>query len=428
MNPEPSPSPAPRGLLWLAAIVFAIGVLVRVWPSAGFVGVGFDEALYRDYAAKLDRVGLLAFPEICELFLEDQRKPETITKLPPTRFLYVFSGWVWKRANFGDAPPFTSTATGPAKGRELAAKDPYIRSLHRVSCLFSVLLLGLSGVVAWRMLGPRTGIGVLALMACAPLQIHMGQHALIDGFFAFWATLSLWLLWENLRAPNQPRWLLALAASLALMVLTKENSFFVFVALAGLVVTNRWAKFGTVTPQLLAVMFAGPFAGLATLVVLAGGVGPFVEIYRLLVSKAQTLDFAIKTGDGPWHRYIVDVLLVSPLIVVLGIGGIFTSVGGNRALVFLTAFIGFSYVIMCNVRYGMNLRYTSIWDLPLRALAFAQIALIASRFGKREAFVATLLVCGIGAYELRQYWIFFSDYGIYEPVSEGLLRAVKILK
>jgi len=30
----------------------------------------------------------------------------------------------------------------------------------------------------------------------------------------------------------------------------------------------------------------------------------------------------------------------------------------------LVAFVGFSYLIMCNIRYGMNLRYASIWDLP----------------------------------------------------------------
>jgi len=110
-------------------------------------------------------------------------------------------------------------------------------------------------------------------------------------------------------------------------------------------------------------------------------VGDFTEIYRLLVSKAETLKYAVMTGDGPWHRYIVDILLVSPLVLILAIGGVFTQVKTNRAYVFLVAFVGFTYLVMCNVRYGMNLRYASIWELPMRAMAAAQIGALAARFG-----------------------------------------------
>jgi hypothetical protein len=83
---------------------------------------------------------------------------------------------------------------------------------------------------------------------------------------------------------------------------------------------------------------------------------------------------------------------------------------------------------MCNVRYGMNLRYATIWDLPLRVLAVAQLALIAGFFGPRRLLVLAVGVAAICAYELKQYVTFFKDFGLYELVSEGLLRAVKILK
>src|SRR3954471_21924832 len=92
--------------LWiLVALIFAAGVLVRVWPSAGFTGTGFDEALYRDNVLKLDRVGLFNYPALCQYYIEDQRNPDSMAKLPPTRFLYIGTAWLWKRAEFGDAPP-----------------------------------------------------------------------------------------------------------------------------------------------------------------------------------------------------------------------------------------------------------------------------------------------------------------------------------
>jgi 4-amino-4-deoxy-L-arabinose transferase-like glycosyltransferase len=77
-------------------------------------------------------------------------------------------------------------------------------------------------------------LGVLALLACAPTQLHTAQHGLIDGVFAFWALTCVWLLWENLHRPDDGRWQAAYAAVLALMVLTKENAAFVYFALSAL--------------------------------------------------------------------------------------------------------------------------------------------------------------------------------------------------
>jgi hypothetical protein len=418
--PEPK---SPSQFLWvLAALIFAVGILVRVWPSAGFTGTGFDEALYRDNIIKLDKVGIFNYPAICQLFLEDQRNPEAITKLPPTRFFYIGASWLWKRAEFGDAPPISP------KAPSFAQRDPAMVSLHRVATLFSCLGLLVCGLCTWRMLGLNALPGVLALLAASPLSIHLGQHAMIDGVFAFWAVLNLWLLWENLQRPHNSRLLAAFAVSLAFMVITKENSAFVYVALCGLLVTNHFAKFGQCTRELLIVGVAGPAAGLVALICLAGGTAQFIEIYRLLVSKAETLTYAIKTGDGPWYRYLVDLMLLSPLVLVFAIGGAFSQIRSNRAYVYLVAFVGFSYLIMCNIRYGMNLRYASIWDLPLRALAAAQVGAIATRFGRWQAVAAAAVIVGLCAYDLRQYLIFFADGQLYELATGGLLYVVKILK
>ena len=417
-------SPRLRSLLCIcvAAFLVILGIVVRTVPWAGFTGVGFDEVLYRNYVVALDHVGLVQYPAICELYLEEQRSPEAITKLPPTRFLYVYCGWLMKRVTFGDAPPASRNAPG------FAQTDPALVSLHRTSALFSILFFLLGGVCAWRMLGAAGGLGVLALMACSPIGIHMAQHALIDGFFAFWAMLCLWLLWENLRHPNHWGWLAAYAISLALMVLTKENAFFVFVGLCGLVAVNPWAQFGVVTRRLLLVTVVGPLAGFALLVNLAGGLDAFIEIYRILVVSAEKNIYAIRTGDGPWHRYLVDLMIVSPVVLCLAIGGLFTCVKESRPLLYLSVFVGFTYLVMCNVKLGMNLRYATIWELPLCALATAQVGALTRPLGKRGPFVAALIFITLCAYSLRQYVVFFVDYNLYELVTEGLLRAVKILK
>ena len=141
------------------------------------------------------------------------------------------------------------------------------------------------------------------------------------------------------------------------------------------------------------------------------------------------MPYAIRTGDGPWFRYLVDLLCASPLTLLLAIGAIFHLTMAKMPLLYLTAFIGVSYAMMCNVKYGMNLRYTNMWDMPLRFLAFTQVAVIASRFGKRENIVLLASVAALAAFDLRQYDILFVQFDKdYEMVSMNLLHALKILK
>jgi len=266
------------------------------------------------------------------------------------------------------------------------------------------------------------------LMAVAPTQIHMSQHALVDGFFAFWALLCLWLLWENLQAPGNVKVLLPYALALGLLVLTKENAFFVFVALIVLLALNRWLQFGQITRSLLLVTILGPLLGVVILVFLAGGLLNLITTYQLSVSKNYQLAYAIVTGDGPWYRYIIDLLLVSPVIVILAIGSMFRLDKTRKPELFLSIFIGASYLVMCNVKYGMNLRYANMWDMPLRFLAFTQITFFLRRLRNYRVAATALVVGLLCLVELRQYIILFARYPLYELVSEGLLRALKILK
>lgn len=376
-----------------------------VHPTPGFAGIGFDENLYRAYVEDVIRFGVTAYPDFADRYIEVQSSmPSAI--LPPTRFLYVFAAYLWHLISGADA----------------------LSALHHVSSIFSMLLLVLATVFAWRLGGLRIGGLVGTLMAFAPTQIHMGQHALIDGFFAFWATVCLWLLWENLRNPNDWRWLLPYGLALALLVLTKENAMFAYIGLLGLLALNYWAAFGSVTRMLLATMFVGPLLGVAILVNLCGSVATTIKIYLLLVSKASVLPYAIITGDGPWYRYLIDLMIMSPLVLILAIGGIFAIRGSNKAAIYLLGFVAASYTLMANVRYGMNLRYATIWDMPLRYLAVLCLANVSQVFGRRAILALTLLVAFVAVNELRQYLVFFVEHDLYELVTSGLLRAIRVLK
>ena len=409
--------------VWLAlAAILALGITLRCLPWHGFQWVGFDENLYKAYVEKVDAMGVGAYPEIAQEYVVRQRATEKAF-LPPTRFLYIFCAATWRAAFYGDAPA-TRVET-----LEDVDRNPTLRSLRGVSALFTCLTLLVAAVFARRLAGDRAMLAVTALLACAPTQLHMSQHGLIDGFFAFWALTALWLLWENLQAPHDSRWLAAYTGTLALMVLTKENAAFVTAALCVTIGVAHAAKWGRVTGKLLLCTVLGPAVGLAALVTLAGGPEVFVSTYQLLVSKAQTLRYAIATGDGPWYRYLVDLLLASPLVLLLAVGAVLNLRRENRALLYLTAFIAGSYLFMCNVKYGMNLRYTNMWDMPLRLLAVTQLGWFAARFPKRENVLFGALIAGLAVFDLHQYQVLFVNFDRdYEMITSNLLQAVKMLK
>ena len=406
--PATEPTAGPREhLFWiLAALIAALGIFVRSIHWAAFTGRGFDEALYAHYLRQLIAVGLGRYPDIVDSYLAYQKTiPGSI--LPPTRFLYIFCAYLWHGV-FGGEP---------------------IAAFHAVSRLFSVLTLLLAGVFSRRLLG-RGGaaLGVFALMACSPLEIHMAQHALVDGFFEFWALLALWALWENLQAPRNRVWLTIYTAALALMVATKENAFFVFVAILALLAVTRWLRLGTVTRPLLVMTFAGPLIGVAILANAAGGLGTLCDVYILGVPKNLHLQYAILTGDGPWYRYLLDLLTVSPLVLILAFGMVFQVTRRDKALVFLLVYIGVSYALMANVKYGLNLRYATIWDLPIRVFAASQCVLLAARFGTWRLPVFALLIAGLCAFDLTQYQRLAVAFPLYELVPLDLLHALRIIK
>lgn len=406
----------------LLAIVFAVGIFLRLTPHAfspgarlhsiaflhpqpAFNMIGFDEGLYREYVNALSNGGLGSYPDIVQGYIDVQKKlPGSI--LPPLRFLYIFTAYAWHSI-------FGSQA---------------LEALRQVAAFFSMLTLALAAMFVWRIRGMTWTIAVAALMAVAPTQLHISQHALVDGFFTFWALLVLWLFWENLQAPRDWRWLVGYIVALALLVLTKENSFFVWIALVALLVTNRWLQFGTVTREFVIATLLGPLLGVVVLVFLAGGIDVFIQSYQLSVGKNFQLPYAILTGDGPWYRYLVDLLLVSPIVLLLALATIFRLNRTMKPELFLSIFIAASYLVMCNVKYGMNLRYANMWDMPLRFLAFSQIVALASWVKSYRAAVIAAAVIFLAAIEFHQYIILAVRYPLYELVTYDLLLALKILK
>ena len=208
-----------RTSIVLFCLVLLVGVFFRVYPSATSKYLGMDESCYRDAVTSLVQNGFTSYPHLIRKYAEVQPNLP-IALIPPTRVTLIAAGFFWQK---------------------IFNTEPLI-SLRAIACAATILTLLIAAVFLYRAAGLPAATGTVALLSCAPLQIQLAQRAYVDGVFAFTATVALWLLWENMRAPSSLKWLMPYGVSVALMVITKENAAFVFVAILIILTCNRWLK------------------------------------------------------------------------------------------------------------------------------------------------------------------------------------------
>ena len=402
------PSPHARPLqIALLAVVVIFGTWLRFPDDKSRERKGADEAAYEFYVTGIETTGWLGWPQLIDRYIRDLTEAKNPFLPPPTRWLFLMSASAIHRV----------TGASP------------LESVRWVAFASGVGILVLGTTVAWRIGGIGTALGTGGLVACSPLLIHMSHRAMIDGFFAFWTLVSLWGLWEALRAPQKKMWPVLFACGLAAMVLTKENAAFVSAAILVTLASNRWLQFGVVSKSLWIATFAGPLLGAIGLIVCAGGISPLVTSYQMNVAKSVVLPYAIQTGDGPWHRYLLDFILVSPVVTILALASIGATDWKNPAKKYFVCFVAVTYILMCQVRYGMNMRYGAIWEFPFCWFAFTMLAGFAERIRRFPVSpVLSVLVILVCASELRQYQVLFTGGNVYDPVPGALVQRLKMWK
>ena len=388
-------------------LILGVGAALRIWTTCTYAREGQDEHLYAIYVNTIDGTGGISHYR--KLIAMDRQVQEGYSQafVPATRI-----GFIW-----------------PAYACFKVFNVTPIQALRIVSCTSGILLLLLAARIGWHAGGRMGMLGLTALMSTAPLHVYLAQRALIDVYFAFWAVLTLWLLWKNLQIKKHWGWMSAYGISLTILVLTKESAAFVFCALLGVLLFSRPLKLGQASIELVALTFLAPAVAVAILCLLMGGPSEFLSFFRLLAARNEVSDYAVATQDGPWYRYLIDFALISPLTFVLAIGAIFQLRGAKRFTAFMALFLGLSFVVMSWVPYGVSLRFATYWDVPLRWLALTQAILLISELRKiRPAIALACLLCLICASDLWQYNVYFVEAKLYDPITTNLVYAAGLTK
>ncbi|MFH0917620.1 MAG: glycosyltransferase family 39 protein [Candidatus Omnitrophota bacterium] len=158
--------------------------------------------------------------------------------------------------------------------------------------------------------------------------------------------------------------------------------------------------------------------------------GNIADIFKALffLPSAGSHSYVLQFQSGPWFRYLIDFILVSPWVMILGIYYILYVLIHKTKKEDLALALFIIFTIFTFSFFSKNLRYVSVIDYPLRIFTAMAILSVHSVRSKYSAFTFALaVVMLICVMELVNFIRIFVWAGVYDPVSFGLLSFWNII-
>jgi 4-amino-4-deoxy-L-arabinose transferase-like glycosyltransferase len=390
---------------WKGLILLLFGVAVAKLLIGSLFHIvyhtGVDEGYYFSYSQKVLREGLPVFKGLLSTYLADN----SFWGFPvPLRFGFVILGSFFFRV-FGVS--FTSL------------------SLISYFSFFCAVFFAYR--LSRRIFGENAAFLAGLLFLASPLALALARRSLADSagnlflLTAFLLQIDYFLGFPQWRK----KWILAVFIFLA--VAFKETNILFILPLA--VSSLAFLPLKNIR-QILSdwiVIYLVPVA--AIFITYKFLFGSFRDIFTVLffLPSANSQGYVAYFQSGPWFRYLLDFMLVSPWVTVLGLYylvHVFIK-GLQKEKLAVALFI--AVTILVHSFFPKNLRYISVVDYPLRI--FAVLALLgAGREKHKHVFLfAFSIVSFICVMELVNFSLLFVRHDLYDPVSIRLLSLWKII-
>ena len=359
-----------------------------------------DETVYLLYAKAL--ASGAGYPQIVRMYVDD---PGMALFPHPLR-------WSWLVAT-----SLFCSATGECSHRTLAT----------LSTLAGILVVALTYWIGRELFGPAVAAIAAALAATSPLQLALGRRALADEFFCASVLASVVALLYFARATerrSRVAWLVAWIVTTTIAMAAKEQFFLVY----PLVLLFWWLRTRRLGWREVMIWMLPPFLYAAMFCLLARDVTSFFRIARITTSTIGA-SYAEQFQSGPPHRLIIDSLAIAPLVTLLAMAAVVSIAlrrsafpAEHRHLAVLAAGI-----IAVHAAFpSQNIRYIVSADSLLRVLvaAFLFVEL------REKKWMPALIVSGLLINTVVELWLFYDVFitgQVYDPVTDSLLRALRML-
>lgn len=271
------------------------------------------------------------------------------------------------------------------------------------------------------------GVALLAglFAAVSPLGWGLGTRALMDTDHALFSAIALFTLVRWL-ASLRERDFAVFAVALGWSMLVKETAWmYVPFAAAAILAVKLAGREGIRTRHLVIVAVAVPAAVAFLYAVAFGGPGRALAVIEVArrANVTQPNAYLVAYGSGPWYEYLVDFLVLSPVVTVLFLMFCGRTIAAPQRSVAITLVLLFvCYTIAALAPVAKNPRFALPLDPLLRIGAAAMIvAVAAGRTIAARIAILVLLPAAVVVTDAGTFQRFFVKGRLYDPVAANLL-------
>ncbi len=280
-----------------AGILFMVIYVFFNQLNPRYFGLGSDESYYFLYAKTIHNNGYQAFEGLLKWYTESfeaQKHPS------PIRFGYIY------------LLSMSFTLFGIS-----------CSTIALISIISFVLLLAVSFHYIRKYFSLDMALLSVLFLSYSPLLIGLSRRALADSLVNLLWCCSIWLFLDVLTRRSKNAYL-ALIVVLTAAISVKEASI---ILLGFFVLAAYLAKpYGYSIPfkTLVGIIFWPLTCIIASFMLIFGGIdglwGICGSIFSTHIKNPQENYYAIAFSSGPWFRYVVDFILLSPITTLLFLG------------------------------------------------------------------------------------------------------------
>lgn len=389
-------------------ILFSIFIVFLTIPREDKFAKGADEGYYFMYAKTVKEAGIAQFPLMLKRHLSDK-----VAQLfpNPARVGHTLMTALWFKL-------FPNTFVW----------------LARFSFFCFLLFLIISFYFCKNFFGNDIAYLYTLLLSCDPLIMASGRRALQDSNVNLFWTLSIWLFLDFLTNTKRDKFILFLIVySTSIMV--KESSIVLLIFFIFSFFLYKYRYRHELSNKYLLGIITIPVMVIGSLYIfLFGGISNILSLTSFISGvhfpKAVTNSYSLY-GMGPWYKYIIDYLLLTPITTFLFIGFFFyvlISRKLKREILYFFWYFTIIFAIFSSLTYTKIIRFVSPLNITINLFAVLSIYEL-FKYVKENYRIYTVFIAVIVIFFMNynNFLYLFCRLDIYDPVSYWLLIAKKII-
>lgn len=399
--------------------IYRISVLGLILMCLGFLAThpltsrefikNSDEGYYLAYATTISIDGPSAFPTLVRWY---QNIENANFHPPPSRIGFILLSSIFLKF-FG--PGFTS--------------------IGLLSFISFILFIFVSYHYSKKHFNIDVALSFCLFLASSPLLIGLSRRALSESTLNLFQGLTVWLFLDFIINKKRYQYVLLLFI-FSFSILLKEASLIV---LPFFMIVFSFLKFRqppfiswkylfgiTVIPIAL--------AGLLTFIFLGGIKNTIyaVETISQILLKSGTYNLYIKMFcSGPWYRYLIDFLILNPIITLLFVGYSFKVLdkkSPDLRIFYLLSYFVYIYTFLCLLQQNKNARFAITLESIMCLFSAIFIYQLFDSSEKKAQYLRIFVVSfGVCCLNLYTFLEIFHRQNLVDPITFSLLKIKSII-